>query len=124
MQLTGGEKPYAPVRSDTGAAELFGESLLASSSRRFPAIGQGPPTFAGTDMGNVSQVVPTIHPMLGLGCFPIVNHQAEFTAVCKGPAARAAIVDGAIGMACSAAGVASIPAQRSRLMAHVGPAAS
>jgi metal-dependent amidase/aminoacylase/carboxypeptidase family protein len=32
---------------------------------------------ASTDMGNVSQVVPAIHPYIGLDCLPATNHQPE-----------------------------------------------
>src|SRR6266581_3102019 len=35
---------------------------------------------ASTDMGNVSQVLPSIHPMIGIASLPAVNHQPEFTA--------------------------------------------
>jgi len=33
-----------------------------------------------TDMGNVSYVTPSIHPILGIDSAPAVNHQPEFTA--------------------------------------------
>lgn len=58
-------------------------------------------------MGNVSHVVPTIHPMLGLDCAPAVNHQPEFTAACITPAADRAVVEGAIAMAWTAADLAA-----------------
>ncbi len=35
---------------------------------------------ASTDMGNVSQVVPAIHPYIGIGSLPALNHQPEFAA--------------------------------------------
>ena len=59
-----------------------------------------PPGQAGsTDMGNVSRVVPTIHPMLSINCDPAVNHQAEFAAHTVTPDGQKAIRDGALGMA-------------------------
>ena len=48
---------------------------------------------ASTDMGNVSQVVPAIHPYIGIGSFPAVNHQPEFAAHCVGVAADRALLD-------------------------------
>ena len=116
MEVLGGTMPYAPLVSDTEAAKLFGKNVSDFSPRRFPKIGHGPSTFAGTDMGNVSVAVPTIHPMLGLGCFPIVNHQAEFTSVCRTQEAYSALVDGAYGMAATAVDVATSEAQRRRLL--------
>nr|KAG5696807.1 hypothetical protein BaRGS_012830 [Batillaria attramentaria] len=49
-------------------------------------------TFGGkaagsTDMGNVSHVVPSIHPMYTLNC-QALNHQREFTAVAGAPEAQ------------------------------------
>lgn len=57
---------------------------------------------ASTDMGNVSQLVPAIHPYIGLGCFPAANHQPEFAAHCVGDAANLAIHDGAAALALTA----------------------
>lgn len=56
-------------------------------------------TSGSTDMGNVSHVVPAIHPMLSLDCEPAVNHQREFAAATLTPAGLRAIRDGALGMA-------------------------
>ena len=54
---------------------------------------------ASTDMGNVSQSIPSIHPMIGINSLPAVNHQPEFTAHCVTPDADKALVDGALAMA-------------------------
>ena len=53
-------------------------------------------------MGNVSQVLPAIHPMIGIDSLPAVNHQEEFAAHCVGPAADRALVDGALALAWTA----------------------
>ncbi|HSJ34766.1 MAG TPA: M20 family metallopeptidase [Acidimicrobiia bacterium] len=59
-----------------------------------------PPSQTGsTDMGNVSRIVPSIHPMLSINCLPIVNHQKEFAAHTITPAGEKAIHDGALAMA-------------------------
>ena len=57
---------------------------------------------ASTDMGNVSQVVPAIHPYIGIGSLPAVNHQREFAAHCVGVAADRALLDGATALAWTA----------------------
>ncbi|RLE13712.1 MAG: amidohydrolase [Actinobacteria bacterium] len=56
-------------------------------------------TSGSTDMGNVSHVVPSIHPMLDLHCYPIVNHQKEFAAHTLSEDGERAIGDGALAMA-------------------------
>jgi amidohydrolase len=59
-----------------------------------------PPSQTGsTDMGNVSLLVPTIHPMLDIHAQPHVNHQPEFAAHTITPEGDRAIVDGATAMA-------------------------
>lgn len=59
-----------------------------------------PPTISGsTDMGNVSKIVPSIHPMISIDSMPAVNHQREFAAHTITPSGEKAIVDGAIAMA-------------------------
>lgn len=65
---------------------------------------------ASTDMGKVSQVVPAIHPYIGLGCFPVLNHQKEFADHCVGEAAERALLDGATAMAWTALDVAGVHA--------------
>ena len=52
-----------------------------------------------TDMGNVSHVVPSIHPMVGINSDSAVNHQKEFAAHTITPDGEQAIRDGAIAMA-------------------------
>jgi amidohydrolase len=59
-----------------------------------------PPSIAGsTDMGNVSKVVPSIHPMISIDSLPASNHQPEFAAHTITPSGEKAIVDGAVAMA-------------------------
>ena len=50
-------------------------------------------------MANISLAMPTIHPMLGLDCYPVSNHQPEFAAFCATPTADKAVLDGALAMA-------------------------
>lgn len=65
----------------------------------------GPPSHGesaaggSSDMGNVSQIVPSIHPMLGINSHPAVIHQRAFAAHTITPDGKAAIRDGAIAMA-------------------------
>ena len=55
--------------------------------------------MGSTDMGNVSRIVPSIHPMLGINSRPAVNHQKEFAAHTITPDGEKAIRDGALAMA-------------------------
>ncbi len=77
--------------------------------------GVAPPTLS-TDMANVSLVVPTIHPLVGVDADGAVNHQPEFAAACVGASAQQALADGALGMALTAVDAASDPAVRQHLL--------
>jgi hypothetical protein len=64
-------------------------------------------------MGNVSHVVPSIHPLIAIEGCTSAPHTPEFTGDAVGPAAEAAIVDGALAMALTAAdAVAHLRAKR------------
>ncbi|MDP5226412.1 MULTISPECIES: M20 family metallopeptidase [Arthrobacter] len=102
LTVTPESEPYSEFRTEQRALELYirhAESL----GRSFDAPPeQATMNRASTDMGNVSQVVPAIHPYIGLGCFPAANHQLEFAAHCVGAAADQAIHDGAAALALTA----------------------
>lgn len=92
-------KPYAEFRADEDALAHYRSNALALG-REFAPHGQAARmNRASTDMGNVSQVVPAIHPYIGIGSLPATNHQHEFAAFCVGEKARRALLDGAIALA-------------------------
>jgi amidohydrolase len=101
------QKPYAEMRPDARLASLYRRNAEALG-RAFPDLrGMLDEAFVSTDMGNVSQVVPAIHPFIGIGSYPAVNHQAEFAAACVGGQADRAIRDGALALAWTAIDVAT-----------------
>lgn len=90
------EHPYAPLNPDPLLAGLWDRNLTAVGR----TIVDGPEAAGGsTDMGNVSQVVPAIHPMIGFTGQEGVPHNPDFTAAAASPAADAAAIDGALSMA-------------------------
>lgn len=76
---------------------------------------------ASTDMGNVSHVVAAIHPYIGIGSAPAVNHQREFAAACVTKAADTALLDAAAALALTVVDVAHDDGLRSRLTSVDGP---
>jgi hypothetical protein len=70
-----------------------------------------------TDMGNVSQALPAIHPFVGIASLPAVNHQPEFAAHCITPVADRAVLDGGLALAWTAIDLACDSAMRGRLLA-------
>jgi amidohydrolase len=91
---------YSEMRSDTEIEAVYRANAQALG-RSFPDVPREvAERFAGsTDMANVSLAIPTIHPMLGLDCLPVVNHQPEFAAIAAAPIADQAVIDGAVAMA-------------------------
>jgi amidohydrolase len=78
-------------------------SLFAANSkdlgRPMPTEDEVGPDGGSSDTGNVSQVVPSIHPMVGIECGDAVNHQKEFAAATITQPGDEATRDGALGMA-------------------------
>jgi amidohydrolase len=111
LEITGGEKPYAHLLHDAAMAALYRRNAEALGRTLVEA-----PAAASTDMGNVSLVMPTIHPMIGINSLPAVNHQPEFTAHCVTPDADRALLDGAVAMAWTAIDMVGADTLRSRLL--------
>ncbi|MFF1828521.1 M20 family metallopeptidase [Paenarthrobacter sp. NPDC058040] len=102
LEITPESERYSEFRTEARALELY-KAHAQSLGRSFNAPPeQATMNRASTDMGNVSQVAPAIHPYIGLGCFPAANHQPEFAAHCVGDAANQAIHDGAAALALTA----------------------
>lgn len=102
LSITPESEPYSEFRTDQRALQLYiGHAMSLGRSFDAPAE-QATMNRASTDMGNVSQVVPAIHPYIGLGCYPAANHQKEFAAHCVGEAANRAIRDAATALALTA----------------------
>ena len=107
---------YAEVNHDQEIAAVYRRNA-EQLGRFFPDLGPMARRAAGsTDMGNISLAMPAIHPTIGLGCYPVVNHQPEFAAYCATPVADQAIIDGAVAMAWTAIDLATDPASRARLL--------
>ena len=102
VEITPESKPYAEFRTDQAALRSYVENAERlgrvfdhdSPARRM--------NRASTDMGNVSQVVPAIHPYVGIGSLPALNHQPEFAAHCVGADAERAVLDAATALAWTA----------------------
>jgi amidohydrolase len=109
---------YADMRHDRALAELYRQNLeaLGRSFSARPGVARLDMNRFSTDMGNVSYVTPSIHPILGIDSAPAVNHQPEFTAATISPAADQAIFDGAVALAWTAIDAATDPELRQRLL--------
>ena len=107
---------YAELHHDTELAALYRNNAEALG-RSFETEGRLQMTNFSTDAGNVSRVIPSIHPIIGIDSAPAVNHQPEFTAATVSPAADRAILDGAVALAWTAIDAAQDESIRDRLLA-------
>jgi len=73
--------------------------------------------LGSTDMGNVTQLLPGIHPMVGVDAGGASLHQPGFTAAAVGPSADKAVIEGAIMLARTVVRLAESPDERDRVLA-------
>ncbi len=106
--------PYSEFEHDEEMAALYKANAEALGREFIPRPSEG---AASTDMANVSLLMPTIHPMLGLNCGSAVNHQPEFTNFCRTSEADETMLQGAIAMAMTTIDLATTPELRERLLA-------
>jgi amidohydrolase len=107
------EHPYAPLAPDAALAAVW--------DRNMPVVGREIVTGelmggGSTDMGNVSQVVPSIHPMMSFLGEEAVPHNPGFTAAAVSPAADQAVLDAATVLALTVVDVATDDALRADLL--------
>jgi amidohydrolase len=91
------DRTYAPMKNNIILAGLFKQNLesLGRNVEAFdPRLGMG-----STDMGNVSQVVPSIHPTIAIAPPQILIHTPEFAAAAASEAGHAGLMDAAKAMA-------------------------
>jgi amidohydrolase len=73
--------------------------------------------LGSTDMGNVTQRMPGIHPIVGVDANGASVHQPAFAAAAASPSGDQAVVDGAVMLARTVVALAQTSAQRDRVLA-------
>lgn len=99
---------YEPAYDELVGIEAFDDLYAANAARVGRTVlrsgDEGVPAVLGsTDMGNVSQVVPSIHPMIAVSPPDIAIHTEAFVGYAAGPEGDAAVLDGAKALACTVA---------------------
>ena len=102
LTLRWGEVDYMDIRFNAALAESF-QANAETLGREFVPMDQLPPSLAGsTDLGNVSQRVPSIHPMLACAPLHCTIHNPEFERYAGSEQGDAAALDGAKALAMTA----------------------
>lgn len=103
LDLTWDPKPAVlPVRTNMALTGRWVDAQVRMGRQPLP-FGVVPESLAAsTDFGNVSYRVPGIHPFLKIADQSTALHSAQFAAAASSEAAMTGVVDGAVGLACTA----------------------
>jgi len=107
--------PYAELKPDPWLADVFREEMRRLGRDPVAAAVEVSLPLGSTDMGNVTQVMPGIHPLVGVDAGGATVHQRAFTAAAASPSGDRAVVEGAIMLARTVVRLAQTPAERDRV---------
>ena len=100
LKLTWNPNQYAAMNTNAAMAEAHRRNL-ASLGRDVPAD-EAPPPLGSTDMGNVSRIMPGIHPSIAIAPPDVNGHSPQFAECAASAAGDRAVIDGAKALAMTA----------------------
>ena len=104
----GADNVYEPLKRNQTLLDLFAANMAAVG------LAEGPPVLdrlGSSDVGNVSQVIPTIQPMIGIAPLGTAIHTREFADAAVKPLARAGLLAAAKTMALTTFDLLADPAR-------------
>ena len=87
---------YAPLKTNFALAEVFTKNMEALGRNLWPTLDRG---LGSSDVGNVSTLVPTIHPMVAIAPIEILAHSPEFAEAAASEDGNRGLLDGAKALA-------------------------
>ena len=87
---------YAPLKCNLALADLFSKNMETLGRSVLPPMRRG---LGSSDMGNVSVLIPSIHPMVAIASLDVVAHSPEFAEAAASEAGNRGLLDGAKAMA-------------------------
>jgi len=100
VRLTRADEYYANMVPSTVLADLFDANLAALGREvQLPLPNE---RMGSTDMGNVSHVVPALHPYVTIAPDEVAGHSPEFRAASASPEGHAGLLDAAKALAMTA----------------------
>jgi len=96
LEISNYELSYDDLKTHPELSKVYNENLrlLGITDIKPPSVGAG-----SSDIGNVSNVVPTIHPYLGISQTPIIGHTREFADATVTDFAHERLMVGALALA-------------------------
>ncbi|PXW30034.1 UNVERIFIED_CONTAM: amidohydrolase [Williamsia faeni] len=107
---------YVELRHDQRLLEAYRVAIADLGREVMPTALEGLRPLGSTDMGNISQMLPSIHPTIGIESNGAGTHEIEFAAAAASPSADQAVVDGAVALTATAARAAADPQWRQDLL--------
>jgi len=101
LEYRWGKVRYAPMRNNLILARLFRQNMQ-SLGRRMRLSNPGS-AFGSTDMGNVSQLVPSIHPIVAIAPKDVLSHSPQFAEAAASESGLCGLVDAAKALAMTVA---------------------
>lgn len=99
MEIEWQDPAYADMVDNRTMLTLYLENAAATGRELVESTDGGPQVVGSTDMGNVSYVVPSIHPMIKVAPAHLSIHTPEFAEYTASADGDAAVIDGAKAMA-------------------------
>ena len=115
-QVTETEPAYHELCPDKWLADTFRAEMVRLGRTPVAEDLEAALPLGSTDMGNVTQVLPGIHPIVGIDADGASVHQPGFAVAAAGPSADKAVVEGAIMLARTVVALAETPAERDRVL--------
>ena len=115
-QVSETEPAYLELAPDQWLADVFRSEMVRLGRTPVAVEVEAVLPLGSTDMGNVTQVMPGIHPIVGIDAAGASIHQPGFAAAAAGPSADKAVVEGAIMLARTVVALAETPAERERVL--------
>ena len=107
LEYRWGKTRYAPMRNNLTLARLFRQNMQ-SLGRRMQLFNPSS-AFGSTDMGNVSQLVPGIHPIVAIAPKDVLGHSPQFAEAAASEAGIRGLVDAAKALAMTAVDLVANP---------------
>lgn len=110
------EPSYLELTPDQWLADVFRAEMVRLGRSPVSVEIEAAFPLGSTDMGNVTQVMPGIHPVVGIDAGGASIHQPAFAEAAAGPSADEAVVEGAVMLARTVVELAQTPTERDRVM--------
>ncbi|MGP4055285.1 M20 family metallopeptidase [Mycobacterium sp. 4D054] len=107
---------YAELAPDPWLAETFRAEMTRVGRTPLPTELEASVPLGSTDMGNVTQVMPGIHPVVGIDAGGASIHQPEFAAAAVNASADTAVIEGSIMLARTVVALAESNTERGRVL--------